>query len=111
MKKLAQTLLVAAVAIGSACSHPGASTTMTIPPELATQATVSPDSALSIAVRDLQSPEMLSGELEEESGRLVYSFDLRVPGRSGVEEIQVDARNGDVVLRQHETDQAEAQEK
>jgi uncharacterized membrane protein YkoI len=39
----------------------------------------------------------------EEDGRLLYSFDIRVEGRSGVEEVQVDARTGEVVSIEHES--------
>jgi uncharacterized membrane protein YkoI len=52
-----------------------------------------------------------SGELENEHHRLVYSFDIRVPGKSGVEEIQVSAINGRIVSRKHESPAKEAIEK
>ena len=52
-----------------------------------------------------------SAELEEEKGRLVYSFDLQHPGRAGVEEVLVDARSGQVVSMVHESAQAEAAER
>lgn len=44
-----------------------------------------------------------SEELEEENGLLIYSYDLSVPGRSGIEEVAVNATTGKVVSRQHET--------
>jgi uncharacterized membrane protein YkoI len=50
-----------------------------------------------------------SAELEEEGGRLVYSFD--VAQKNGVEEVQVDAGSGEIVSVKHETAADEAKEK
>jgi uncharacterized membrane protein YkoI len=52
-----------------------------------------------------------TAELETEHRQLVYSFDIRVPGRSGVEEIQVSAITGKIVSREHESPAKEAIEK
>jgi len=49
-------------------------------------------------------------ELEVEHGCLVYSFDIRVAGRKGVEEVLVDAGTGKVLTREHETSSQEAKE-
>lgn len=43
-----------------------------------------------------------SSELETEHGRLIYSYDIAVTGKSGVEEVQVDAMTGRIVSRKHE---------
>lgn len=51
-----------------------------------------------------------SAELERERGRLIYSFDIQVPHRSGVEEIQIDAIRGGLVSRHHESPSAERRE-
>lgn len=51
-----------------------------------------------------------SEELELEHGRQVYSFDLKVPKKSGVEEVQVDANSGKVVSHTHESAEAERKE-
>jgi uncharacterized membrane protein YkoI len=53
---------------------------------------------------------VVSAELEEEAGRLVYSFDIARKGQTGVEEVQVDARSGEVVSMKHETAKEEAAE-
>ncbi len=50
------------------------------------------------------------GELEAENGCLVYSFDIRVPGQSGVDEVLVDAGSGKVLERNHETPMQEKTE-
>ena len=51
------------------------------------------------------------GELEVEDGCLIYSYDIKVPGKSGVEEIFVDAGNGKVLSTKHESAAKEAAEK
>ena len=40
----------------------------------------------------------------------VYSFDIRIGGKSGVEEIMVDADNGKVICRKHESAKEETAE-
>ncbi len=44
-----------------------------------------------------------SAELETEKGRLIYSFDIRVPKAPGVEEVQISALDGRLVSHTHET--------
>jgi len=46
-------------------------------------------------------------ELELEQGYLVYSIDVKVIGKEGIEEIWVDAGNGKVLMRPHEVDDEE----
>ena len=51
-----------------------------------------------------------SAELEEEHGRLVWSFDIAKPSTKGVTEIQVDARTGKIASVKKETVAQEAKE-
>lgn len=51
-----------------------------------------------------------SAELETEHGQLIYSFDIQVPRRPGIEEIQISATTGRLVARTHETPAAERRE-
>ena len=71
-------------------------------PGLLAQATVSYDSAKAVARRAVPGGVIREAELENEHDRLVFSFDIQVAGKSGIEEIQVDARTGRVVAREHE---------
>ncbi|HWZ86247.1 MAG TPA: hypothetical protein VN032_08600 [Thermoanaerobaculia bacterium] len=50
-------------------------------------------------------------ELEAEHGCLVYSFDIAVAGKSGIQEVQVDAGNARVLSSKHESAKTEAAEK
>lgn len=79
-------------------------------PGLLARASITPDSARSAALGAVSGGAILEGELEEERGLLVYSFDLKVQGTMGVEEVQVDAKTGRVVCSQHESDAAERAE-
>ena len=51
-----------------------------------------------------------SAELEAEHGCLIWSFDLRVAGKSGVQEVQIDAGDGRVLSVKHENPRQEAVE-
>ena len=55
--------------------------------------------------------QVAKSELEVEDGCVVYSFDIKVSGKSGVEEIMVDAGTGKIVSHKHETALQEAAEK
>ncbi len=52
-----------------------------------------------------------SAELEEEGGKLVYSFDIARKGTPGVDEVQVDANSGEEASVKHESPADEAKEK
>ena len=54
--------------------------------------------------------QVKSSELEMENGKLVYSFDIKEPGKDGIEEVQIDAQTGEVVSVKHESARQEAEE-
>ena len=74
------------------------------------KATFSLDSARALALRTVPGGAIQSSELEQERGKLIYSFDLKVPGKEGIEEVNVDATNGRLIGREHEGDEDEAAE-
>ena len=74
------------------------------------EAKISGDAAMRSALSRVTGGHIESAELEKEKGRLVYSFDIVSPHKTGIEEIQVDARSGEVVSQQHESPAAEAKE-
>jgi uncharacterized membrane protein YkoI len=78
---------------------------------LKARAKVSGDSATKVARAQVPNGKIQSAELEEEKGKLLYSFDIKVPGKSGVEEVHVDALTGAVLAREHETAASEKAEK
>ena len=79
-------------------------------PGLAAQATISADSAQKIALAQVSRGWVREAALEQENGTLVYSYDIKARGKSGVEEVMVDAKTGAVVSTKHETAKAEAKE-
>ena len=81
--------------------------------QLRSLARVSQAQAQKIAVAKLSGKtavSTISAELEAEHGCLIWSFDLRVAGRPGVQEIQVDAGNGKVLSVKHESARQEFSE-
>ncbi len=49
-------------------------------------------------------------ELEREGGKLLYSYDIKVAGKSGIDEVQIDAMTGELLSNMHETPADEAKE-
>ncbi|MDE2450326.1 MAG: PepSY domain-containing protein [Gammaproteobacteria bacterium] len=79
--------------------------------ELRSMAKVSKSRAESIALgRVGHGAQISSAEIEAEQGCLIWSFDLKVPGRKGVQEVNIDAGNGKVLGVHHESAGSEASE-
>lgn len=81
-----------------------------LPPSLVKQATVSEADAAKAAEARVKHGRIQAVELENEGGKLIYSYELKVRGRSGVEEVNVDAMTGKVVNTEHENAKSEAKE-
>jgi hypothetical protein len=82
--------------------------------ELKSLAKVTEEDARKTALASLKDPSKATvkeAELEAEHGCLVYSFDIAVAGKSGVEEIQIDAGSGKLLSSEHENPRAESAEK
>jgi uncharacterized membrane protein YkoI len=78
---------------------------------LASQAKISKDSAQTVALAQVAAGSTVkSSELEKEHGKLIYSFDITVPGQAGVKELNISALDGSVVAHEHETAAKEASE-
>ena len=70
-------------------------------PGLLAQAKIKPDDARKTALAKVAG-HLRSMEIEEEKGKLVYAFDIKVAHQSGLEEVVVDATTGEVISVQHE---------
>jgi len=66
--------------------------------------------ARATALAEVPNGTVKSSELEREKGKLIYSYDISVPGKTGIEEIAVNAIDGTVVSREHETPKMEKKE-
>ena len=80
-------------------------------PGLLSQARITPDSAIKLAKARIPAGTIQSAEIESEDGRLIYSFDIKTAGRSGIDEVNVDARTGKILPVEHEGPKAEAAER
>lgn len=79
-------------------------------PGLLKQARISADSARKVALARVPGSRVKAAEIEREKGRLIYSFDLVSDGKTGVDEVAVDAKTGAVIAVEHETPADEATE-
>jgi len=79
-------------------------------PGLKAKAKVTSEAAMKTALAKVPGGTISEAELEKEYGKLVYSFDITTPKKSGVEEVLVDANSGKVVSTKHESAAAEAKE-
>ncbi len=66
--------------------------------------------ATKTALEQVPGGKVRSSELEREKGKLIYSFDIKVAGKSGIEEINIDAMTGAIVAHEHEALKAEKKE-
>lgn len=71
-------------------------------PGLLKQARIAPDAATATAQARFPTGTIKSGELEKEGGKLIYSFDIQLPGVKGIEEVHVDAATGALIKTEHE---------
>ena len=55
--------------------------------------------------------KIVEAEVEEENGLLIYSFDVRSPGKSGIDEVNISAKDGKLVNQEHEGPKQLAKEK
>ena len=80
--------------------------------ELPALAKVTQAAAEAAALKSVKIPSatVSSGELEAEAGCLIYSFDIKVPGKKAIVEVAVDAGTGKVLSIRHEGPKAQAAE-
>jgi hypothetical protein len=81
-----------------------------LPDSLKSQAKIAERVAAKTALAKVPKGTIESVELEEEKGKLIYSYDIKVRGKSGIEEVHVDAVTGQYLSRQHESVSAEKSE-
>jgi hypothetical protein len=81
-----------------------------IPASLASEAKISEDAAVATALNAVPNGKVMSVELEREKGQLIYSVDIKVPKKRGVEEIHVNALDGRLLSREHESAKTERKE-
>ena len=78
--------------------------------QLQKEAKISEATARETALKEVPNGSVKSSELERENGKLIYSYDITVPGKTGIDEVNVNAVDGTVVAKTHETPKAEKAE-
>lgn len=88
---------------GLAAQHPAARVyKREVPARLLSQTKISEDSARTVALARVPGSTVKALELEREHGHLIWSFDVTVAGKPGIEEVNVDALTGKIVSVAHE---------
>jgi hypothetical protein len=101
---------IAVFALVAALASPIIVTAAETQAQLKKEAKISMKKARGIALKKAPG-KISSAELERENGKLIYSFDIKQGGKTGITEVAVDAITGDIVDTHHETPAKEAAEK
>ena len=75
------------------------------------KAKVSKEEATKIALAKAPGGTVKESELENEKGKLIWSFDISLPGTKDITEVNVDAISGEVVAVEHENVKEQEKEK
>ena len=78
--------------------------------QLEKEAKMSMKDAREMAMRTVPKATIQAGEIEREGGKLIYSFDMKTAGKSGIDEVNIDAMTGKLISKAHESPKAEAAE-
>ena len=70
-----------------------------LPPALVKRAKVKEAAAATTARKLVPGATIAAVELENEGGKLIYSFDMKTAGKDGIDEVNVDAMTGKQVGR------------
>jgi uncharacterized membrane protein YkoI len=71
--------------------------------QLQAEAKVTEKAARTTALAQVPGGKVTKHELERENGKLLYSYDIATKGKSGIDEVQIDAVTGTVLSNKHET--------
>jgi uncharacterized membrane protein YkoI len=77
---------------------------------LQAEAKIPEATARATALAQVPNGTVKAEELEREGGKLIYSYDISVPGKTGIDEVAVNAIDGTVVSKAHETPKMEKKE-
>lgn len=78
--------------------------------QLMKEAKISEAAARATALRAVPGGVVKEHELEREKGKLIWSYDIAVTGKSGIEEVAIDAMTGAMLSKEHETPKDEKRE-
>jgi hypothetical protein len=81
-----------------------------VPRRLLARTKVTEDSARAIAMARMPGAKVQALELENENGHLMWSWEMKLEGKTGVEEVNVNALDGSIIAVEHENPATERQE-
>lgn len=100
-----------ALSLGSGLSAAQADVTIKeASPGLLKKATYPGEKAVAMVRATLPKGIIDEAEVEEEHGKLIYSFDVRTPGKPGIDEVNISALDGTMIGRDHEGPKQETAE-
>ena len=80
-------------------------------PGLLKKATITSEAAIATAQAKLPNAKLKAAEIEQENGKLIYSFDFETAGKTGIDEVNINAPTGKQVGKvQHESPASEKKE-
>ena len=80
-------------------------------PGLLKKATITSEAAIATAQARLPNAKLTAAEIEQENGKLIYSFDFTTDGKTGIDEVNINALTGKQVGKvEHESPAAEKKE-
>jgi hypothetical protein len=80
-------------------------------PGLLKKAKITSEAAIATAQARLPKAKLTTAEIEEENGKLIYSFDFTTDGKTGIDEVNINALTGKQVGKvEHESPAAEKKE-
>jgi uncharacterized membrane protein YkoI len=107
---LAIATSAAAAGAQQAAQQPGHHAKVETQAQLEKEAKMTMAQARALASKTVPGATIQAGEIERENGKLIYSFDMKTKGRTGIDEVNIDAMTGTVLGNQHETPKAEQAE-
>jgi uncharacterized membrane protein YkoI len=108
--KIVSLAVVSIALVVASQAHGQATYKRELPDSLMSKAKVTEEAAAKTALAKVPKGSIESVELEREKGKLLYSYDIKVPGKKGVEEVHVDAMNGKLLSAMHESAETEKKE-
>src|SRR6476661_4907767 len=126
-KTIASTVVACAAAVTLSAQTPAASKSMApaaskqtamakpavqkdTPASLRKEAKISMKTARRNALKEVPNGKVQTSEIERENGKLIYSFGIKVAGKTGIEEVNIDAMTGALVAHEHESAKTEKKE-
>ena len=108
--KQTKTLMAIAIAVGLGLSAPLVWASTVSQNVLKTEAKVTEAEARATALAKLPGSTVQSAELENEHGKLVWSFDIKAFKSTKVVEVLVDAKTGRIISKKTESPAEQARE-